>query len=368
MSPRRRLARAALVVVAAAATSCADEELVVIGEEGERLDVHFDDRFELCAGTVAAYDRGIVSVAEQLDLDVDSFEHMTFTWLDRPDYEDASAFFLEDATGWAWGSKSYGTRPYMFHEAVHMVSQQEVYDANVLLVEGLATAFEDDGGVNTRVRAPGRREDPRPYVGKRHGEMSYSVAGHFVTYLLGRFGTERFWELYRAVGYLATGGRFRRRFRAIYGLDLDEAVDDYMNNETCPEDAQAIPLPPSCAAPELPWRGDVWVVARALDCGDDDVAGGGSPMGYFAEAAATVTIPEAGDYRVADGSDPTVLSVLTRCGGCPWLNEPLFLDGESRVFLEAGTYSLVSGTWDPARPLVAVAIAAAGDGPAPAEE
>ena len=354
MSPRR----AGLLIVAAAA--CGDPELEIVAVEGERIDVHHEASFQLCAGTVAAYDRGIVSVAAQLGLDPDDFEHMTFTWLDAESYEAESPFYFDDAGGWAWGSKSYGKLPYLFHEVVHMISQQEVYDVNVLLLEGLATAFEENGGLNLLVRDRSERVDPRPFIGKRHGEMNYEVAGHFVSYLLGRHGPERFWELYRENGYLGTAGRFRRRFRDIYGLELDAAVDDFLNNDECPEDALPIPLPPSCEAPEIPWRDDVWVAVRTLHCSDEDVAGGQGTL-FSAEFAATLTIPETGRYRIADASDSGVGSVLTRCGGCPWLNVPLVLAPELEVELEAGRYSLVSSSWDASRPLLAVGITKAPD-------
>lgn len=348
--------RRAALLIAGIAAACGDPDLEIVAVEGEHIDVHHEASFELCGGTVATYDRGIASVAEQLGLDTDDFEHMTFTWLDAASFEAESSFIFDDAGGWAWGSKSYGKEPYMFHEAVHMVGHQEVYDANVLLLEGLATAFEEDGGVGFVIRGPGIRQDPRPLIGKRHRKMDYEVAGSFVTYLLGRHGPERFWELYRANGYLGTAARFRRRFRDIYGQDLDDAVDDYLNNDECPEDALPIPLPPSCAAPEVPWRDDAWVTVRTLDCAADDVAGGQGGGSFSAEVAATLTIPESGRYHIVEASDSSVLTVLTRCDGCQWMNvsQVVFTDDEFQ--LEAGRYALVSSTWDPSKPLVAVGI------------
>jgi hypothetical protein len=325
---------APLLSAAVALAACGDESELVVAE-GDLIDIQHEAEFQLCSGTLAAYERGIESTAEQLGLDVEEIEHMSISWLTRSNFADRASFYRSNFDGQASGAEALSVRSYYFHEVVHMIAHNESSGAAPLLSEGLATAFEEKAFL-TDLR------DPRPFFGARHRTtpaVDYDAAGSFVSYLLGRYGPERFWELYADLGYLSTAGRLRRRFAAIYGRELDDEVEEYLRGE-CPEDALPIPLPPSCAADEIPWGSDgTWTYVRALDCSEDDVAGGigGESPGVQVEHVVTFVVDEAGYYDVRRVGDHDFYALLYRCGGCPWLNSPT--NALSQHF-EAGRYSL----------------------------
>ncbi|HFE46503.1 MAG TPA: hypothetical protein ENJ18_13585 [Nannocystis exedens] len=339
MSLQQPLKRALLLATLPGISACSDPQIETLEAKGERIDVHYAADFELCEGTVPTFDRGIVFVAEQLGLDPDTFEHMTFTWLTPEELDQASYFFFDGQAGWAWGSKSYGQHPLIFHELVHMIAHQEQYNSITFFTEGLAVAFEEG---DTRVSESSEVVDPRPYLGVRYDEIDYRVAGAFVTYLLSRFGPEPFWQLNSDLHFFSNENKFRRRFASVYGLDLDEVVESYMTDETCPEGAVAIPQPPSCAGEEIPWQNaNQWIYSRIIDCADDDVAGG-EGTDDITEIAVTLNIDESGPYSISLASDYDVTGVLHRCGSCPWLHPDTIID-ETNTGMNAteGLYSLV---------------------------
>jgi len=315
--------------------------------EGEHIDIYYEEAFDLCEGTIAASDRGIEFVAAQLGLDTADFEHLRYMWLSRARLDEKRTSSTENAAGWASGRTSYGGYAFFSHEITHSIAFERDDNSLPFLREGLATAFDEpingDGDNDGRLAPPG---DPRPEFMSRNDEFSYDVAAGFVAYLLSRHGQERFWELYESVHSGSTESRLRRRFAAIYGLDLDAAVDDYLLGE-CPEDALPIPLPRSCGAEELPWRTDgTWIYSKVVDCEDEEVAGGintTDPTETLFEATVTVEVPQAGLYsfeHIRTGG----FAILYRCGGCPWLNQYYF-PGEVR--LAAGRHSLRLQSWQP---------------------
>ncbi len=321
--------------VLAVSTTCGDPEGPLIVEEGERIDVLYADEFQLCAGTVSAFDRWIEFAAQQLELDADSFEQMTYTWLGDGAYREATPRYADDAGGWAFGTESYAKAPDMFHEVTHMVGHQVKLNAIDFLSEGLATALEDGRGRYSRI-------DPRPYVGARSRDLEYSVAGAFVGYLLTLYGPERFWELNQELRYLSTAGRFRRHFRAVYGAELDDVVDSYMNDDICPEERWKVPVPPACNEQEVPWVDENrWLYARVIDCSDEDVVGGIGGGYDRTSVARTLRLQHSGVFRLRLLSEFGVTGILNRCGGCPWLGGSYFFGkGEEFVYLEQGIYSL----------------------------
>ncbi len=328
-----------LCVLGLLSAACSDSgELVVV--QGERIDVHHMPDFQLCGGTVDAYDRGIEFIAEQLGLDPDSFPHLTYTWLDDRTFRDGPFFPGPDVAGRAGGDEAKGVFPYMMHEVVHMLGNQEKVNASTFLTEGLATAFEEKIGDFEPI-------DPRPYLAARHGtspSVNYEVAGTFVSYLLSRYGPERFWELNRELRHFSTEGRFYRRFEAVYGEDLDAVVDEFLSGE-CPEDASPIPLPVSCSAEELPRASDgTWTYARTLDCAEDGLVGGiGGDYEDSVMHMVTFEIDEPGPYDVRRIGDAGFELIVYRCGGCPWLNSATFLRGGE---YEAGRYSVMILSWE----------------------
>lgn len=333
-SPGRRLLACALV----GASACAEAEIV--DAPGERIDIHYSDEYELCAGTVSYFDRGVVSVAEQLGLAPDTFEHFTYTWIGGEEFSQASPFYFEEQDGWAWGSKSYGKHPIFFHEIVHMVVHQDKYNAITFLTEGIATAFQGPGPPSPRSAEP-VRVDPRPILGAHYRRMDYAVAGAFVTYLIARFGSAPLMELNRQLRILSTGGKFRRRFERIYGLDLDIVVDDYLTDDTCPPEMTP-PLPPSCLGESIPWLDEErWVYARVISCSDEDVAGGIGAGFDVATVSVTITVEETGWYDLVLSTDHQLHGALAQCGGCPWLEPQRSVGvGYNRVGLNAGVYAL----------------------------
>jgi len=339
----------AIVLVA---SGCADPE--IIDAPGEHIDVHYSVEYELCEGTVAYFDRGIVSLADQLGLDLETFEHLTFTWIGTEEFDETSRFYFENQGGWAWGSKSYSKHPLLFHEVVHMVVHQDKYNAITFLTEGIATAFEGPDLLFYK-RATPLHVDPRPLLGARYRKIDYPTAAAFVSYLFARFGPAPLMELNRQLRYLSTGGKFRRRFERIYGLDLDSVVDDYLSDETCPE-LMTSPLPPSCRGEAIPWTDDGrWIYARVMSCGDEDVAGGIGGGHDMANLSVTLNVEQAGTYDLALISDHDLQGVLMPCGGCPWI-EGHVQDvevGHHEITLLPGVYALtLSGRASEDVPLV----------------
>ncbi len=332
---------------------CGDAE--IIDAPGEHIDIHYADEYVLCDGTTAHFDRGVASVAEQLGLDLETFEHLTYTWLDAQEFNEASRFYFDDQGGWAWGSKSYGRHPLFFHEVVHMVVHQDKYDSITFLTEGIATAFEGPDIRITGAVDPPVRVDPRPILGARYRKIDYRTAAAFVSYLFARFGPEPLMELNRELRFLSTGGKLRRRFEKVYGVPLDSVVDEYLSDESCPE-LMTPPLPLSCLGELIPWAEEGrWVYSRVMSCGDDDVAGGiGGPYD-IANISVTLEVEQAGSYDLTLISDHGLKGVLARCGGCPWIegHEQTFEVGLTWIELEEGSYAMtLSGRASEDIPLV----------------
>ncbi|MCB9569588.1 MAG: hypothetical protein H6710_20625 [Myxococcales bacterium] len=328
---RRRVT--ALALALALAPSCGPDEEGLESAEGERITLRFVAGFELCSGTLPTTDRWIEHAANQVGLDPDALGPLTYTWLDRARYRDASPAWVDDRGGWALGSAAIGLRPVHRHEIVHLMANTKAEEASAFLTEGLAAALVPE--------LPLLRLDPRDEIAVRYPALRYEVAGGFVAFLLARFGPQRLWELYDDVGYLASAGRFRRRFARIYGLDLDAAVEEYLSGSTCPDDTLQIPAPPACAGDEVPWvRDDLWVLARTVECVQPDVAGGVGGEVDEAELAVTLEIPETGEYAVSVSAEDLGAISLVRCGGCPWLSHERF-DLERPLHLAAGRHALV---------------------------
>jgi len=239
-----------------------------------------------------------------------------------------------------------------------MVVRQDKYNAITFLTEGIATAFEGPDLLVSGRTEPPLRADPRPLLGARYRKISYPIAAAFVSYLFARFGPAPLMELNRQLHYLSTGGKFRRRFKRIYGVEIDSVVDDYLSDETCPE-LMTPPLPPSCIGEAIPWTDEGrWVYARVMSCGDEDVAGGIGGGFDIANLAVTLNVEQAGTYDLVIISDHDLRAILAPCGGCPWIEghvqhvEPFELYAHE-VTLVPGTYALtLSGRASEDVPLV----------------
>ncbi|MEZ4383107.1 MAG: hypothetical protein R3A79_17400 [Nannocystaceae bacterium] len=336
-----RILLAALVVC-----SACDETGPLEVIEGEYIDYMWDRSLTPCAGTASAVDATIPWIAAQLGHDADALGPLEYRWLPPEVVDDLynGDTPVEYIGGYArrgYTNVGYPTSP---HELTHLVdigTRSARARPHPLLAEGLAVAF-DEGLRGDRGPALSAI-DPRPFIdGPLPRDLShYPAAGSFVAYILGRYGVERFYELWDALPADAEGERFREVFTAVYGEALDPLIDDFLTGATCPADAVAVPLPPSCAAPTIPWESaETWSYRRALACGDDDVFGDADGA---AAHQVTVEVAVAGTYDVSSVGDAWQGATLKPCAPCPWIRERVGLQGGSkrRVELAAGRYAVL---------------------------
>ena len=175
-------------------------------------------------------------------------------------------------------------------------------------------------------------------------DVDYIAAGLFVTFLLARHGPQKFRRFYLTLDWPFTMRRIRARFREVYGFDLDEEVEVYMQGiPACSDTYVDLPLI-ECSGPTVSWSGPVWVFADSVGCEDPGVVGGIGPDRHWSSFRdVTLEVPEAGNYSLAfEGDKGGSVVRFGPCSGCPWeFRGVQVLSGEVRsLWLDPGKHYL----------------------------
>ena len=339
----RRSSRLVASLVLALCVACDDDsELLTV--EGQYIDYRWEPQLTPCGGSAAAMDEAVPWLGAQLGLAESRYPDSSYSWISDDTFMWRHGDL--DALGVAYlGGRAEGRESDIIHEIAHLVDGQWRRRGPSFFVEGLAVALAPRH--NSDLLSP--RLDPIPYIdGPLPEDRSYyDAAGSFVTYLLGRFGPDRFREFTDKLSTRASGEEIREAFAAVYDEDLDDFVADFLVVSECPEDALPLPQPLSCGAPRVPWNdAETWFYARPILCEDDDVIGGYGNHQDSATIYRTIEIPEDGDYTIALYGDRDLSLTFGSCGPCPWLNERHSLrEGRlKKVSLAAGLHMMVLST------------------------
>lgn len=329
-APVRRPGRAALCVLGLWLLGCEEggEEVW----EGEYVAYSWSGDLRPCAGTFVHMDGYVPFLRERLQVERSTGELLSYTWMKEADFKER----FGDALGRAVRGRSYAWFPTVVHELAHAVDYFDLRggpkrrDWSSFLTEGLATVYED---VNLRHGRRFVQIDPRPYLedyGQDEGvtyDSYVPVAAAFVSYLVVRFGVERFQALHQGMFRRSSDRRFERVFEGVYGTELGIVVEEYLRARECEPPLEGDPFDYACSAPELERRDGEWRLEAALDCEDPAVVGGvwveeGAAVGWI-HRSVTLSLADATGVTVTlSGSGAAEVFVMVGpCGACPWLYE-----------------------------------------------
>lgn len=306
-------------------------ELPDVTAVGVHVEIAADPGREPCGGTVAHMDAFVARLSAALSLQPPTgADRFRFYWLENDEFYDRSD--CPDIAGaCAWTVESYSRSLPLDHELVHNVSYALGYPRPIF-VEGLAVAFEGLGdefaplSFNPAFDAPLPDLDLHDVLNAPTSDRlielgAYPLAGAFTAFLIRRHGLDAFGRAYASIGRHDGPARIDAVFRDEFGVSLEDAIAEFeATARGCPPIGFGAKLL-ECAAPELPWSGDVLVHHRSLSCDQDDVVG---PYdGDAAVAFYTLEIREPGGYELRVLGEPAVdverpqsLVSLVPCASC----------------------------------------------------
>lgn len=315
------------------------------GSNGELVDYHISDSLGACADTPKLVDGFALALADHLGLDLKG--KVDYYWMDGAEYATTSCD--PGTVGCQIGDQVYARNPNLLHEVVHAITEQGGMNNLPFFTEGLAVAYDPwyGRGSGPRFRfkpLPGDVEsDPRKSITRPASEISYDLAGSFVSFLLLRHGPEKFVALTRGltadVDYLVIS----RAFEDIYKTELDYEVEVFMANNYCNEEFTEL-LVYDCLGPEVDWEASGWAWQTSMECTAEGVAGGiaDPEMASITQRSVSLKVPAPGEYELAVRSSGTgaVTTTIGRCFGCPWHPNDIVTEGSdtSSVTLAAGLY------------------------------
>jgi hypothetical protein len=331
---------------------------------GTRILYEYSETAQPCAGTVSYLDRVVYFLEGQLA--VSAPRSLRYSWL-IDDEAVPPSIFKPGAVDWVVGRHAISSRPALVHEIVHLVTGNA---APPFFREGLATAYDplQTNGVGERYR-DSIDFDPRDTMSAlNYLDVDYAEAGLFVSFLLTRYGPERFQSFYTRIPSPSSMASIRLAFRSVYGVELDAEAEIFMAGPPdCEPDYFSLQVD-DCSAPLQDWENGQWSTVDVLDCEMLEVVGGIRPsQGETSFRQFTLEVATPGDYLIEATGDPLetvetedVMIRLGPCFGCVWddPNELLRL-GEARTLnLQVGKHYLrVSGNSARA-PLVRVVLRA----------
>lgn len=339
----RRL-RVLLSSVALLCGACGAEDDLYVTWSGEYIDYRWHVDYHPCGGTPGYLDGFVVHAATILRIDPGLLPRLDYSWMTTADFAEVDATQPFDIIGFASGRSASSTTPLSLHEVVHLLDVQawSEEEDSLFLREGLAVALERS------FHSPPSGGDPRPFLVPPEGSpVAYPIAGAFVLYLLGRYGVGPLFSFRRQYSLTGREGEgFDDAFYATYGVTVDEALHDMLDDDFCPSLPEPVPKPYHCTMPLLPEvPGSGWRYAREMSCDDDDdddVAGGFGGLDSLALQAFTVDIPTDGLFRLSVVGDAAEVW-LTTCEECVWNSRRSILalpDRDYTANLKAGIYAL----------------------------
>ncbi|MDC0718384.1 hypothetical protein [Nannocystis bainbridge] len=325
--------------------------------QGERVLYEHSEGLYPCAGTAHYVDRVVPFLEKQLAFRAP--ERLRFSWIAASD----SWMPLGVPTlARAVGDHAWATDPIHIHELTHVITGGM---PAMFFSEGIATAvdlLDDDVGPRYVWSDSALAEpawDPRTTMTATNpSDVNYETAAVFVTFLIVRYGPERFHEFYRSLGGPVTMPWLQRQFRRAYGLELADEIATFRERiPPCEADAHPLNVH-ECSGPSIDWSSEkLWEHEVSMACDAPGVVGGIGPDWVWPSFyAVTLEVPERGYYTLwLDNTEVTAR--FGPCFGCPWEPHDVFLareTSERTMVLEPGTYYLRVNSQSDESPAVTV--------------
>lgn len=321
-----------------AALGACQPELPPITWEGEVIRFAANDPETVCGDTLEWMDARAVALRDIFG--EGTYDTLDYYWV--PDLWNEQPWCQEPASGCRDANRIYSEYVPHEHEIAHALRRDRL---PAVFEEGFATVFGDLGWTHepaSRGRLVEILESSDPV-----DNADYSRAGHFVRFLLDRYGMDRLDRLAELANYDDDASKVRTSFAEAYGITLEAALVEYEDYPEC--DALAwMDTRIACAEAAFPLNpvqeGDV-EFSKDIECSEPTVLG---PMSGFMFTETTLEIvPQLQDFPIwiqliGDLGDD-VSAALVRCdGGCAdstalWLTPTA---GHRQVELPPGRYVL----------------------------
>ena len=263
--------------------------------EGRFLSYAADDDIVICDGTVPLMEEWMEAVALYLGMDPDEILPTTYYFIDPPLVEEMC---FSGASGCVHRDEGhihvFSRAPFHDHELVHAVNYSAWPRRRPLLLEGLASAFEQDPPPLSYSFTPNEIDTA---IEAEDASASVYAVGHYLVYwILTRYGPEAFEQFWFATSRSPTAADFRATFQNSFGESLDEMMADVGSQNICP-----IPI---CVGEPLAWEQGTWTTESPRSCADDAV------VGFIGESHSRLTrndlveITEAGSYDISVSDYP----------------------------------------------------------------
>lgn len=227
-------------------------------ERSTYVDLYLNDGIEVCEGQLEAYDRfversfpfyaGEPATGFRIDVHV----------LADPDCREGGSCARDGAV---WLKDDYA----QYHELVHGIQMHVDGRSMPSLEEGTAEALGPGAPISySALDLEGL--DPGFLFAASYDDVDYPRSGAFTRFAIERWGTERFRELFRALGQIDDAGEddYRREFEAAFGEALDDVWPVFLSAPRCAYNLAHCDQPEPI---ELPFELD------GIDCRDPETLG-----------------------------------------------------------------------------------------------
>ena len=319
---------------------CAYEE-PPISWEGEIIRFGADDPEAVCGDSLEWMDARAVALAETFSAaGAEVYPQVDFYWVPESWWEQ-DACSAETAHACTVDNVIHSLSVPQEHELVHALRRKKLPR---VFEEGLATLYGDLGF--TPVPSPRERLQVMLEDDWDSTHEDYARAGHFVGFLVERYGLDPLLEMGEYAGFDASWSKTQSAFAAAYGFSLQDALVEYEEYPECSPlnwmnvDIACMQEPVVIDPPH--GSGEV-VFSQQIACGEPDVRG---PLwgSMFTETTIELTNQfDSGMFvRLLGDENSEAKIVLSGCGGCPdaawvWLGDGV---PERFLHLPAGRYVL----------------------------
>ena len=215
-----------LATLVLTSSACAEDPPPPIVWEGAHVQVGTDlDLAEWCPGTLTRLDDFTGAIKQLFEV---PDTHLVQYYVYPPPLS-AHEVCPGDALGCAIDTAVHTTELFHPHEVVHAVSEAHG-GMPYFFEEGAATYWGKDPPP-TRFWGLDMREVLDTHWSKRSmGRRGYALAANFTAYLFRAHGLEAYQSLVRDTSWGQSRAQFEVVFADIYGVSLDEAIEDYEEN------------------------------------------------------------------------------------------------------------------------------------------